>query len=89
MYSYYIQDANGDYVQNIRLLFKDFAALCECVEIDIQEYCEDDGSDSKVDAVQRQLFKKKLDDGAADDILYYESPTMGYQFAICSLTVAG
>ena len=89
MYSYYIQDANNQYVQHIMVVFTRFTALCDCVENDIETYCEDDGQDDKIDTQTREMFRQKLDDGHTNHILYYESPTMGYKFVICMLPVAG
>lgn len=89
MYSYYVQDANNMYVKHISLLFKNFTTLCDSVEDDIENFCEDDGEDDKVDTNRRQTFKEKLDDGDVNHILYYESPTMGYKFVICMLPIAG
>jgi hypothetical protein len=89
MYSYYVQDANNRYVRHIMIVFKQFTALCDYVEDDIENYCEDDGEDDKVDTQTREMFRQKLDDGHENHILYYESPSMGYKFIICMLPVAG
>ena len=83
MYTFYIKDANDDYVMNIEHVFKDFGTLCFWVEDKIEDFCEDDGDEDKVDAITRDNLWKKVDKG--HDVLYYESPTMGYKFMIRKL----
>lgn len=83
MYTFYILDANGNYDRHITVLFTSFDNLCEDVETNIVEMCEDDPNEYKVDISSRNKLKEDVDQG--DHILYYESPTMGYKYMICNL----